>query len=54
MYKYIVRNNTIDKKNNGAVACNEVAIVCVSEESKVRFYKNLSCKNPNKSKITTI
>ena len=29
MYKYMVRNNTLDKKNNGAVACNEVAIVYV-------------------------
>ena len=29
MYKYMVRNNTLDKKNNGAVICNEVAIVYV-------------------------
>ena len=30
---YTVRNNTLDKKNNGAVACNEVAIVYVGDDS---------------------
>ena len=30
MYKYIVRNNTLDKKNNGA--CNQVSIVYVGED----------------------
>ena len=29
---YMVRNNTLDKKNNGAVAYNEVAIVYVAED----------------------
>ena len=28
----MVRNNTLDKKNNGAVACNKVAIVYVGED----------------------
>ena len=32
MYKYMVRNNTLDKWNNGAVACNKVAIVYVGED----------------------
>ena len=32
MYKYIVRNNTLDKKNNAAIACNKVAIVYVGED----------------------
>ena len=32
MYKYMVRNNTLDKQNNGAVACNEVAIVYGGED----------------------
>ena len=32
MYKYMVRNNTFDKKNNGDVACNKVAIVYVGED----------------------
>ena len=30
---YMVRNNTLDKKNNGAVVYNEVAIVYVAEDS---------------------
>ena len=29
---YMVRNNTLDKKNNGAVAYNEVAILHVGED----------------------
>ena len=32
MYKHIFRNNTLDKKNNGAVACNEVALVYVGKD----------------------
>ena len=31
-YKYMVRSNTLDKKNNGAVACNKVSIVYVGED----------------------
>ena len=30
---YMVRNNTLDKKNNDAVAYNEVSIVYVAEDS---------------------
>ena len=32
MYKCMVRNNTLDKKNNGAVACNKEAIIYVGED----------------------
>ena len=32
MYKYMVRNSTLDKKNNGVVTCNEVAIIYVGED----------------------
>ena len=32
IYKYMIRINTLDNKNNGAVACNKVAIVYVGED----------------------
>ena len=54
MYKYMVRNNTHDKQNNGAVACNKVAIVYVGEgglfqsERDICIYSKCSnaCKIP--------
>ena len=37
----MVRNNTLDKKNNGAVACNKVAIVYVGDDGLSRSERDI-------------
>ena len=56
IYKYMVRNNTLDKKNNGAVACNEVAIVYVGEDGLSQSKRNICiyCKSSNACRIPII
>ena len=56
MYKYMVRNNTLDKKNNGAVACNEVAIVYVGKDGLSQSERNtfIYSKSSNACRIPII
>ena len=56
MYKCMVRNNTLDKKNNGAVACNEVTIVYASEDGLSQSEPDICIysKNSNACRIPII
>ena len=50
------RNNTLDKKNNGAVACNEVAIVYVDEDGLCQSKRDICIysKSSNACRIPII
>ena len=56
MYKYMVRNNTLDKKNNGAVACNKVAIVYFGEDGLLQSERDICIysKSSNACRIPII
>ena len=56
MYNYMVRNNTLDKQNNGAAACNKVAIVYVGKDGLSQSERDIciDSKSSNACRIPII